>query len=171
MARRGGQPVPGTRLPGRAASRTEARLPQLGDFLSRFRPAGAPGAATRAGVPADREAERAAELEPVLGLLAGTEQECAAITTAAGLEADRIVAGARTDAAAIRAQAARDAAVAREEAAARVLAAAREQAAREEQAARDQVASRPAAAPQDVEDLVQAALDLVLALAGREAGA
>ncbi len=146
-------------------------MPQLGDFLSRFRPAGAPGAATLAGVPADREAERAAELEPVLGLLARTEQECAAMTTAAGLEADRIVAAARAGAEAIRAQAARDATVAREEAAARVLAAAREQAAREEQAARDQVARRPAVAPQDVQDLVQAALHLVTALPGTEGGA
>jgi vacuolar-type H+-ATPase subunit H len=49
-----------------------------GDFLSRFRPAGAPGAAAPAGVPVDRAAEAAAELEPVLALLAEAESASAA---------------------------------------------------------------------------------------------
>jgi hypothetical protein len=40
------------------------------DFLRRFRPAGTPEAAARAGVPVDRAAEAAGELEPVLALLA-----------------------------------------------------------------------------------------------------
>ena len=39
------------------------------DLLQRFRPAGAPGTAATAGVPADRVAELSAELEPVLALL------------------------------------------------------------------------------------------------------
>lgn len=47
------------------------------DVLHSFRPAGAPGAAGAAGVPADRSADLAAELEPVFAQLASTEQECA----------------------------------------------------------------------------------------------
>jgi hypothetical protein len=50
-------------------------LPQARDFLNRFRPAGAPGAASRVAVPADRTAELASELVPVLALLAGTDAE------------------------------------------------------------------------------------------------
>jgi hypothetical protein len=50
-------------------------VPDLRDFLSRFRPAGAPGAAL-AGVPADRRRELEAEVGPVLALLAGTQAEC-----------------------------------------------------------------------------------------------
>jgi hypothetical protein len=49
------------------------------DFLQRFRPAGAPGPAAGAGVPADRVAERMAELGPVFALLAGAEEEAAGI--------------------------------------------------------------------------------------------
>ena len=40
------------------------------DFLEWFRPSGTPGAAARPGVPADRLAERSAELESLLALLA-----------------------------------------------------------------------------------------------------
>ncbi|MEU2052441.1 hypothetical protein [Streptomyces bungoensis] len=80
----------------------------LRDFLERFRPAGTPGAST-AGVPADRAAERAAELEPALARL-----------TRAQREADRIRAEADEAARAVREDAAREAA--------RLVAAAREQA-------------------------------------------
>ena len=52
-------------------------MPRVRDVLQRFRPSGAPGAATAAGVPVDRAGELAAELEPVLALLAETERECA----------------------------------------------------------------------------------------------
>jgi F0F1-type ATP synthase membrane subunit b/b' len=48
-------------------------MPAARDFLERFRPAGAPGAAAGAGVPADRAGELATELEPVLALLDDTE--------------------------------------------------------------------------------------------------
>ncbi|ADD43120.1 hypothetical protein [Stackebrandtia nassauensis] len=68
----------------------------LRDFLERFRPAGAPGAAAVRGVPADRVAERAAELEPLLAVLSATEQE-----------AERIRADARAEAARLRAEATR----------------------------------------------------------------
>jgi hypothetical protein len=61
-------------------------MPRVRDLLYRFRPAGAPGAATAAGVPADRSADLAAELEPLFALLASTEQECAEIGAAATRE-------------------------------------------------------------------------------------
>jgi F0F1-type ATP synthase membrane subunit b/b' len=58
------------------------------DFLERFRPSGTPGAAARPGVPADRLAERSAELEPLLALLADAEAEAAQIRAAAQQGAD-----------------------------------------------------------------------------------
>ena len=61
-------------------------MPRVRDVLHRFRPSGAPGAATAAGVPADRAAELAAELEPVLALLAETDRECADLLEGARLE-------------------------------------------------------------------------------------
>jgi len=69
-------------------------VPAVRDLLDRFRPAGAPGAATAAGVPADRRATAAAELEPVFAALA------AVITEGAALRADAAAAGARQEAAA-----------------------------------------------------------------------
>ena len=59
-------------------------------MLHSFRPAGAPGAAGAAGVPADRGADLAAELEPVFALLAGTERECAGIAARAGQTAANV---------------------------------------------------------------------------------
>jgi hypothetical protein len=50
-------------------------MPELRDFLARFRPAGAPGTAARAAVPADRSRELEAEVEPVLALLEDTDAE------------------------------------------------------------------------------------------------
>jgi hypothetical protein len=57
----------------------EARVPRVGDLLYRFRPSGAPGSATAAGVPADRARDLAEELEPVFAALAPTVAECRAI--------------------------------------------------------------------------------------------
>ena len=68
-------------------------MPRVRDFLYRFRPAGAPGAAAQAGVPIERTAELTPELEPLFASLAQTEGECADLR-------DR----ARADAAAIRGQ-------------------------------------------------------------------
>ncbi|MFB9907796.1 hypothetical protein [Allokutzneria oryzae] len=45
------------------------------EILRRFRPAGAPGAAAPAGVPADRPTYQAKELAPVLALLDDSERE------------------------------------------------------------------------------------------------
>jgi hypothetical protein len=66
------------------------------DLLERFRPAGAPGAATPAGVPSDRAAALSDELGPVLALLADVEEECARIRR----EGDELAARVRADAAA-----------------------------------------------------------------------
>lgn len=60
---------------------------RLRDLLERFRPAGIPGAATRAGVPADRAAESSAELAGVFAALEPVEAECRAIREAAEREA------------------------------------------------------------------------------------
>lgn len=95
-------------------------MASLRDLLQRYRPVGTPGAAARPGVPADRAAEVATELEPVLALLAGTEDEVRRLRAEAREEARRIreqaarqaedlVAGARERAADVRARSAADA--------------------------------------------------------------
>ncbi|MGW0512857.1 hypothetical protein ACWD1W_26975 [Streptomyces olivaceoviridis] len=61
----------------------------LRDFLERFRPVGTPGASAT-GVPADRTAERAAELEPALARLADVQQEAAQIRATAEQEAEAL---------------------------------------------------------------------------------
>ncbi len=94
------------------------------DFLQRFRPAGTPGKAAAAGVPADRARDLAAELEPVFLLLAGAEAERARILTEAGRDAGRIRDGARRRADDMVAAARQHAQAARADAAAAVLAAA-----------------------------------------------
>lgn len=76
-------------------------MPQLRDFLSRFRPAGTPGAAARAGVPVDPARELAAEVGPVLMLLDGTQGECERIVGEARRDAEVTMAAARAEAAAI----------------------------------------------------------------------
>jgi cell division septum initiation protein DivIVA len=103
-------------------------LPRARDFLDRFRPVGAPGAASRAGVPADRAAELADELEPVLALLAGTDAECRRIIATARQEAERVAERAREQSAALAADARRRARAAHDATAEHVLAAARAEA-------------------------------------------
>jgi hypothetical protein len=65
-------------------------MASLRDLLQRYRPVGTPGAAARPGVPADRAAEAATELEPVLALLASTEDEMRRLREEARAEAHRI---------------------------------------------------------------------------------
>ncbi|MCX4404557.1 hypothetical protein ACFV8Z_17230 [Streptomyces sp. NPDC059837] len=88
----------------------------LRDFLERFRPAGTPGASAT-GVPADRTAERAAELVPALAQLTDVQHEAARIRASAdeaatavrqdaAREAAELVAAARERAPEIRRQAA-----------------------------------------------------------------
>ena len=55
-------------------------MPHMRDFLSRFRPAGAPGAGP-AAVPADRRRELESELGPVLMLLDAPSAECSEIVS------------------------------------------------------------------------------------------
>ncbi len=64
-------------------------MPRVRDLLYRFRPAGAPGAASAAGVPTDRGADLTAELEPVFAELATTERECARIVDEARRDAEQ----------------------------------------------------------------------------------
>ena len=65
-------------------------MPQWRDFLERFRPAGTPGAAAQGGVPADRIADTAAELEPVFMMLDDVHAEAARIRRCAVEHADAI---------------------------------------------------------------------------------
>jgi hypothetical protein len=103
-------------------------MPQLRDFLDRFRPAGTPGAAARAGVPADPAGELAAEVGPVLALLEGAAAARDEVIAAARHDAAAIVAGARDAAAGVAADGEQRAAAARDEAARLALAAARDEA-------------------------------------------
>jgi hypothetical protein len=54
-------------------------VPRVRDLLARFRPAGSPGAATTAGVPADRRESVARELDSVFAELAPAIRRCAII--------------------------------------------------------------------------------------------
>lgn len=139
-------------------------MPQLSNFLDRFRPAGAPGAAGRAGVPADRSAELDAELGPVLALLGDTRAHCARLLAAAHQEAARITAQAREQSERIAAEGIDRAEAARAAAAAQVLDSARARGAAEEQAARQRVQSLPVPSEADVQALILAAVQLVRSL-------
>jgi len=79
-------------------------VPQMRDFLSRFRPAGSPGA-SRVAVPADRRRELESELGPVLMLLDGPSAERSGIVWAARRDAEQTLRHARTEADGIRAAA------------------------------------------------------------------
>jgi dihydroxyacetone kinase len=108
------------------------------DLLDRFRPVGAPGAAAPAGVPADRVAELSRELQPVFDELVEVQRQCAELRTAVAAEvmvrrvagaarARAIVAAARLDAEAQRAdEAARERRETEQESAATIAAAERE---------------------------------------------
>ena len=93
------------------------RMPQWRDFLDRFRPAGTPGAAAQGGVPADRTADMATELEPVFMLLDDVHAAAARIIRRAAEQADKIRQDAGRQAAEIVARAQAQAGTARAEAA------------------------------------------------------
>ncbi len=135
-------------------------MPELRDFLSRFRPAGAPGAA-RAGVPADRSRELQAEVGPVLALLAGVDAECGQIIARARRDAGQITAEALAEAAAIAADAGQRAAAAREEAARQLMASARDEAARAVRDAERQAAQTRERAGQRMPGLVSRTVDTI----------
>ncbi len=115
-------------------------MPPLRDFLTRFRPAGSPGAAARAGVPADRSGELEAEVASVLARLDESEAERGRLIAQARRDAEQIVAAARSAADAIAADGAQRAETVREQAAQQVVAAARTQADRTTQVATEQAA-------------------------------
>jgi hypothetical protein len=77
------------------------------DFLERLRPSAAPGAPTMAGVPADRVADRSAELEGLFAQVADAQVEAGRIRAAAAQEAGRRRETARAQALAIVAEARR----------------------------------------------------------------
>lgn len=143
-------------------------MPGLRDYLDRFRPAGGPGAGT-AGVPADRSSELHAELTMVLALLDGVHAECASAVAQARRDAERIVAAARGEAAAVADVADRRARMACDEAAREVLAAARAEAAATVARADHQASQVRAHAPQRIPALVGRAVGLVRGL-GMEPG-
>jgi vacuolar-type H+-ATPase subunit H len=136
-------------------------MPPLRDFLTRFRPAGSPGAAARAGVPADRSGELESEVAPVLALLDDTQAERERLITQARHEAEQIVAAARSAAGAIAADAAQRAETAREQAAQQVMTAARRQAARTADIARHQAAQVSELARQRMPALVSRVIDTI----------
>jgi vacuolar-type H+-ATPase subunit H len=136
-------------------------LPQLRDFIGRFRPA---------SIPADRHGELAAELRPVLALLAPTDNDCAQIIAAARETAARISAGARRQVSEIEATAGRRAQAAREEAVEQVLVHARDQARRAMDEAAVAASRRPDPAEWQVKELISEALRLVLTAPGTGPG-
>jgi vacuolar-type H+-ATPase subunit H len=145
-------------------------LRQARDFLDRFRPAGAPGAASRAGIPADRAAERYAELEPVVALLADTHAECGRIVTAARQEAERIMDLARQQVATLAADTQRQAEAVREAAVQQSLTAARTEASTAVEAATARAGRRRTAlASSRADQLAALAVELLRALPGADA--
>jgi vacuolar-type H+-ATPase subunit H len=143
-------------------------VPQLRDFLSRFRPAGAPGAAAVAGVPADRARDLEAELVPVLALLADVDADCARVVEQARRDADDIVAAARGQAAERLREAGLRAAAAREDIMRQAMAAARHEAADTVTRARQQAEQTRQSAGQRMPALAGRAADLVRGLAAGE---
>jgi hypothetical protein len=139
-------------------------LPQLRDFLDRFRPAPVPGAASRLGVAADRARELSAELEPVLALLGPTHAECERIIAGARREAERIADQARQQVAATAAEGLRQSEAARAANADEIIAAARESASRAAADAAQRARSAPRASEMQINELVGAAVALVRAL-------
>ncbi|HEU5161042.1 MAG TPA: hypothetical protein VFU43_28855 [Streptosporangiaceae bacterium] len=144
-------------------------MPGMRDFLQRFRPAGASGAAA-AAVPADRRVALAAELEPVFALFTDVEderrrlldqadQEARSIRATGRAQATALIARARAQADAERAAAATDVREATAAHDADLLDTARQEAA---------VVRRTAAAR--LPALVAEAVETVRALAGEDDG-
>ena len=136
-------------------------MPQLRDFLAHLRPAGAPGAAARAGGPEDRSSELAAEVDPVLALLEGAAGEREQIIAQARHEAEEITATARAEAAAIAADADRRGRAARAEAARQAMALARDETARSVDSARRQAMRTRELAGQRLPALVSHTVDAI----------
>jgi hypothetical protein len=135
------------------------------DFLDRFRPAGAPGAASPGGVPVDRAAAAAAELIPVLERLDAAQDEADRRRAAAQDEAARVT-HAGTRAAAALLQQARDNAetVAAQAASTAMRAASRDGPDEDPETPAQVLRSAAQRQPADVERVVAAARDLIAGL-------
>lgn len=134
-------------------------MPRMRDLLQRFRPTSAPGAASAGGVPADRQADLAAELRPLMEALEATQATCRAIIDDARAAADLTRAHARDEVGRIRASAPERAAAESADAAARLARISLAESEEEEGAARhaaDRVTERAGAL---VPAYVQAVLD------------
>jgi hypothetical protein len=142
----------------------ERRVVAISEILSRFRPVGAPGAAVTANVSADHAAALAAELNPVLALLDGTDARCAAIQAEAAGEAATLAAEAAGRAARIASEARIRADAARKAATDEIVAAAHAEAARIVQSAAEAVRTRRPPTEADVLALVARAVRLVESL-------
>ena len=145
-------------------------MTQMRDFLDRFRPAGAPGGAARAGVPADRVRELAEEVEPVLALLDDVHAECEQILREARQEAARIADEAHAEVARIGRDAQRRTRAARDEAASGVLAQVRAEAQQAAAGADQQALSVRRLAKRRMPQLVATAVGMVRAGAGSQDG-
>lgn len=139
-------------------------MPDLRDFLTRFRPVGTPGAASLRGVPADRVAEREAELGPVLALLAQTQREAGRIRHEAAELAERCRCRARRQADAIVAEARGRAEAERAAAAARATALAADEHRSAEAAATQRAARLRVIAAERMPEVLDKALAPVLAV-------
>lgn len=138
----------------------------ISDLLNRFRPVGPPGSASRAGIPADRAAQLAAELDPVLSMLAATRAQCAALVGEAERRAVQLRGDANAQAAAIAAESADRVVAASVAAADTVIAAAHAESARIEQAAVQHVRARPELTEAEVQALVGLAVSVVKSAPG-----
>lgn len=145
----------------RRADLRQDELTQFRDFLNRFKPAAAPGSAGVAAVPRDRAAWLAAEIDPVLGMLADTHERCTAIAAEGEQEAIRIARSAAERAAAITAEGMSRAASARDAAAREVIAAGRAQAAATLSTAVEAARARGMPDEADVITLIRLAVGLV----------
>ncbi|HEX6501083.1 MAG TPA: hypothetical protein VF054_18945 [Micromonosporaceae bacterium] len=96
-------------------------MPGFRDVLDRFRPAGTPGPPAGAGVPVDRAASAAVELEPVFAALAEADRAAQRYRDDAAARAEQRVRTAGTEAADLVAAARQDAPAQRAAAAAALL--------------------------------------------------
>jgi vacuolar-type H+-ATPase subunit H len=138
-------------------------MPHMRDFLSRFRPAGAPGAG-RAAVPVDRRRELESEIAPVLTLLDEPSAQCSAIVAAGHRDAEQILRAARSEADAISAAAQQRAAVIAAEYVQTAVAAARTEAAAIASAGAAEAAAITERARQRLPSLTDRAVALVRGL-------
>jgi flagellar biosynthesis/type III secretory pathway protein FliH len=102
-------------------------MPRVSDLLDRFRPAGAPGPAGAAGVPAGRGAAAQEEPGPVFAALSTVEHQCAALGEAARTAARELTEQAQREAAELIRRAQADAEAERAQAAARLRTAAEDE--------------------------------------------